>query len=861
MVYFVRGFFLLKLLLLASPGVAKNATRSLENSRREVLSELRTVPPEILFKRTLFTETDSRIVGGKEAKDGRYSYAVSLIDVIFDSYGNIQTLAHFCGGSLITKDIVLTAAHCIEGRLNAGFSLLAADIGKNDRFNDYDGDVVTISSYSIHPNWGFNELFFEMDYDVALVYLDRATTVNVKPVELNQDDSFPTSGSVAHVVGWGQTSPTSASSPVLLEVGLEVISNEDCMIAGEGTYSSQITDNMMCTFSEGKDACMGDSGGPLIIRGTDSMGADDLQIGIVSFGPKSCADEPGVYTKVSRVYDWVKSHVCDRNNPPQRFSCGAPNPAPKPTTRQPTRKPVSKQPTPRPTPPPQQPTQEASEDRYSYAVSLLKVVDGNGYHFCGGSLIAKDVILTAGHCVEDIDKNVDVVVALVGRHEFGDSDGEVVQVNFEMSISHPFYNNLFADEFEYDFALLYLAVPTNANVKIVKLNQEVRFPKGFSTAYALGWGSVGLNLFNDDDSLVNLSQSLQEVEQTVIINAACRTTKNTVTIDGEQIEDSWEDKISDHMLCTLPSAGSGSDACTGDGGGPLVILGSDSMGGEDIQVGVASWGLLFCGLAPNVYSRVSSAYSWIKADICQYSQAPPEYLCETPSPTPRPTTRRPTPNPTNQPSPSPTNQPMRQPSHMPTSQPTRQPTLEPTNLPTNAPSAPPTDSLRPSESPSLGTSQSPSHVPSFDPSVSPEPSFPPSSVPSSSFKPTSIPSFSPSKFPSMGPSLSALQPFSTSSIPTTIFQPLSKPSSLQSPFPASNRTNTTTGEENAPPQDAVAGDSILIDSSEIVIDSEKPLEEDMGVASASVSSGVTARSFSEDGGIIVGMIALWNFVI
>ncbi len=510
---------------------------------------------------------------------------------------------------------------------------------------------------------------------------------------------------------------------------------------------------------------------------------------------------------------------------------------------------------------------QATEDRYSYAVSLLKVIDGNGYHFCGGSLVAKDVILTAAHCVEDIGKTIDVVVALIGRHEFGDNDGELVQVNFEMSINHPFYKNLFADEFEYDFALLYLAVPTNANVKIVKMNEEVRFPKGFSTAYSLGWGSVGWNLFNDDDSLVTFSESLQEVEQTVIINAACRTTKNTVTIDGEKVEDSWEDKISDHMLCTLPSEGSGSDACTGDGGGPLIILGNDSMGGEDIQVGVGSWGFVFCGLAPNVHSRVSSAYSWIKADICQYSQSPPDYLCDTPNPTPKPTTRRPTPNPTRQPTPNPTNQPTSPPSPMPTFQPTRQPTLDPTHLPTNSPSVPPTDSLRPSVIPSLGRSQSPSHVPTSVPSISTEPSFTPSTVPSLSFRPTSIPSFSPSTLPSTEPSLSALPSYPPSSNPTTSLQPFSQLPS----FTSSNQPSSTQGEENArspeigagdenvPPEDSIAGDSILIDSSEIIIESEKSLEEDVGVATASTISGVTARSFSQGGAIIIGLTALCFF--
>ncbi len=70
--YFVCCLVLLKLLLSASPGVAKNATWLLEETRREVLSELLTAHPQIALNRKLFTEKEARIIGGKEVSEGAH---------------------------------------------------------------------------------------------------------------------------------------------------------------------------------------------------------------------------------------------------------------------------------------------------------------------------------------------------------------------------------------------------------------------------------------------------------------------------------------------------------------------------------------------------------------------------------------------------------------------------------------------------------------------------------------------------------------------------------------------------------------------------------------------------------------------
>ena len=75
---------------------------------------------------------------------------------------------------------------------------------------------------------------------------------------------------------------------------------------------------------------------------------------------------------------------------------------------------------------------EAEEDRYPYIASL-KLQDGT--HCCGGSLIAKDVILTAGHCLPCFDNPNPYVV--LGRHNHNDDDGEEIDVDVGKMMRHP----------------------------------------------------------------------------------------------------------------------------------------------------------------------------------------------------------------------------------------------------------------------------------------------------------------------------------------------------------------------------------------------------------------------------------------
>ena len=242
---------------------------------------------------------------------GRYSYAVSLQD----------DLGHFCGGSLIAKDVVLTAAHCQGGT----YSVV---IGRHD-LDTNSGEEIQVSREVPHPDYDTRTT----NNDFNLVFLERPTSQNVELVKLNSNANTPGVGDPVTVMGWGDTDAADdiqRLSDVLMDVEVNVISNSDCDASGGwlggwyDSYEGQITSSMMCAADRNQDACQGDSGGPLVVRGNDSNGADDVQVGVVSWGI-GCAsqDFPGVYSRVSVAYDWIKEEVCRRSSdPPSHFQCG-----------------------------------------------------------------------------------------------------------------------------------------------------------------------------------------------------------------------------------------------------------------------------------------------------------------------------------------------------------------------------------------------------------------------------------------------------------------------------------------------------------------------------------------------------------
>ncbi|KAK2854787.1 hypothetical protein Q7C36_006656 [Tachysurus vachellii] len=221
---------------------------------------------------------DDKIVGGYECSAHSQPWQATL---------NIGY--HFCGGSLINDQWVISAAHCWINPYSQIVILGEHHIWKYEGTEQY----MAVDAIYWHQSYDYQTL----DYDIMLLKLAHPVTVNefVKPVAL--PTSCPTPGEMCTVSGWGNIYTDSVFNPFNLQcVEVPILSQEAC----ENSYPGKITNNMVCAgyLEGGKDSCQGDSGGPLVCNRV-------LQ-GIVSWG-YGCAqpDNPGVYTKVCALMPWI----------------------------------------------------------------------------------------------------------------------------------------------------------------------------------------------------------------------------------------------------------------------------------------------------------------------------------------------------------------------------------------------------------------------------------------------------------------------------------------------------------------------------------------------------------------------------
>jgi len=216
------------------------------------------------------------IVGGEEVDpacpDCKYPFMVSI-------QWNGGWSGHFCGGSLVREDWVVTAAHCMEGETP---NSIKVKIGMHNLNGTTGSETRYVDQIIVHPD--YNTWTLENDY--ALIHLSSPSSFET--IQLVTDESHHEEPVMSTVMGWGATSSGGSSSNVLLEVDVPI--DDSCGWIDEAANSN----NMICAGdgNGGEDSCQGDSGGPLIM--TNSDGEYEL-IGIVSWG-YGCADAnyPGV---------------------------------------------------------------------------------------------------------------------------------------------------------------------------------------------------------------------------------------------------------------------------------------------------------------------------------------------------------------------------------------------------------------------------------------------------------------------------------------------------------------------------------------------------------------------------------------
>lgn len=243
----------------------------------------------------------NRIVGGVSASDGAWPWQVDI---------QTETQGHVCGGTLITENWVLSAAHCFPNPNDVTSYIIY--VGRQ-QLNGWNPDETSHRINRVVVPYGYTDP--QLGQDIALVEL--ATPVvwsdRVQPVCLPYANVEFNSDMKCMITGWGDIRDGVALQGVgpLQEVQVPIIDSSSCqdMFLINPTENIDIRSDMMCAgFAEGgKDSCQGDSGGPLVCQISDGSW---VQAGIVSFG-LGCAkpNRPGVYAKVSSFTNYIRSNV------------------------------------------------------------------------------------------------------------------------------------------------------------------------------------------------------------------------------------------------------------------------------------------------------------------------------------------------------------------------------------------------------------------------------------------------------------------------------------------------------------------------------------------------------------------------
>jgi secreted trypsin-like serine protease len=278
-----------------------------------------------------FTDNNIRIVGGIVANAGswpsiayiRWSYTANVVT----SGGITKTLSisYSCDGTLIARDLILTAAHCIPRSVdltdqnnvytvtvvtNTFYptfgSMFSVYLGLQSKtsMNQSPTVRVYVSEQKIHENYNDNT----NQNDIALLRLtslvDLNSNIQIACLPTSVSNTFPTAGTSVYAAGWGKLSYSAFSTPNdLYNVKLSVYASNLC----SNVYSGYSPDKMVCAGGTGKDTCSGDSGGPLYVINSENK---HVVVGVTSFGYQ-CAvpGYPGVYTRVSNYLNWISAQT------------------------------------------------------------------------------------------------------------------------------------------------------------------------------------------------------------------------------------------------------------------------------------------------------------------------------------------------------------------------------------------------------------------------------------------------------------------------------------------------------------------------------------------------------------------------
>uniref|UniRef100_A0A8D8F8J9 Venom serine protease Bi-VSP n=1 Tax=Culex pipiens TaxID=7175 RepID=A0A8D8F8J9_CULPI len=252
----------------------------------------------------------SRIVGGTPANLFEFPWMALLA---YRSEGSGST-EYDCGGSLINKRYVLTAAHCVypttpfQVRLGEHDVSSTIDCNPNDASDCappvQDVDIDYIVRHQRHDNR-------RKQNNIALIRLARDASFDdhIQPICLPVTQALREQKLQRYIViGFGFTEFLGDKSDILLKATVPAVSRADCQKQYD-RYNMSIGESHLCAGSveDGHDACTGDSGGPLGYP-VRYNGVRFVQYGVTAYG-RGCGTGASVYTNVANMMDWILANM------------------------------------------------------------------------------------------------------------------------------------------------------------------------------------------------------------------------------------------------------------------------------------------------------------------------------------------------------------------------------------------------------------------------------------------------------------------------------------------------------------------------------------------------------------------------
>jgi len=234
-----------------------------------------------------YPDTNNTIVNGEAAGGNEFPFYA-----LFE--GNT-----LCGGALIAPNVVVTAAHCIEGG-----APLSVRVGGTTRQN---GNQASVTDAIIHPEYRASVL----ENDVAVLVLGSSLSNTL--ATFNTNPNLPTVNTDLVSMGFGRTRANQGGgSDSLLKLDMEYVPDNACV----NRYSEHDSGFNLCVDNNDGGICFGDSGGPIV----DTSG---VVYGVASFIIQSCdSNFPDFYTRGSSYSGWVQRQVCEQSeNPPADIDC------------------------------------------------------------------------------------------------------------------------------------------------------------------------------------------------------------------------------------------------------------------------------------------------------------------------------------------------------------------------------------------------------------------------------------------------------------------------------------------------------------------------------------------------------------